>query len=400
MAIENLEDLNLEEGLDDEFSGPLEFDQPEDKAIDESDTKESDKEEESEESSDEEKEEESQSESKDKASEDSEKEKSEETEDESNLFDDVELDGDGSEADVVTQIREKVNLPETVKSQDDLIAHINKLENAAKSQADQFANDEMKNYVDSLNNYVKAGGSISTYRDASGALKDAEGKLDQSKKVLETFQSLRSTKDKDKLIKYLIWDEKDRSGIAPSAEDVEEWKEKDDRDLIKDAWRKLDRRIDDQSDDYKSIQKSYDDQKSKFDNIQSDLESKMVSAKKAMSDAIDEYKDEDGEKFTLRTQKIARNLFDGDSQDIKLPKKLVDYLFMDKGKFDPSKIVRLIGTNELSPVKIKHLSKKAKVEIFRKLQDAELKDSTTSNDDGGEFKEDTMEDFQSAEFEK
>jgi hypothetical protein len=310
-------------------------------------------------------------ENEDKSEEPKEEEVAEETEEGNDAFNDFDF-GDTAEAEPF--IKELGLEDESIKTPQDLKNYITSLKQSQK--AEEIADDDLRSHVENLKAVHSNNGDWTAYKGDVAVLASAKAELSAVDRKLKQLDSLEGNPDLNTYKQLLISDVKNSIGGKDKSfvsEFIDGLEEKSDYQIKSDAYAVINKLRSQIVGDRSKISEQVDTYQAKVDGAAEQARKDTEAAQARYSEAVESYKDDFDPRFSKHIQKEARRLFNSQGTTVRLPTKLVDYLFKgEDGKIDPSKLVELVGHSKFAKSKIKHALSKAKVDNFRKMGDVKI----------------------------
>lgn len=286
------------------------------------------------------------------------------------LFDDFEITGKPGKDDGLF-VELGATLGFDVKNKAELIAEVAVLKN--KSGAPVYANDEVKAYVEEVNEIALKGGDFMAFVDDKKELASIEKQNQTYTGKLENFEKLRGSTSVEEM-KNLILSHEETQGRPASyiAEVKKGFEELSDAQILREGYTLVDKYIDEVKYRLGENGKRVETLKGKVANAVKLAEDNEKLARQVLEKAVASYESPVDDRFTKPVREQAQRLLSGENRTVTLPAKLIDALFFEEGKFSETKAIDLIANSVFGPQIISHMKAKASKGLFRKMQDVQL----------------------------
>lgn len=248
---------------------------------------------------------------------------------------------------------------EGIATQDDLVNQIKTLQ----GKATEFANDDVASYSKTINEVAKNGGDWRVLQTSQAELVAAEKGIkeaDEYAKNLDTLFKENVDVLTEAALKELGYEGDD---LQTELENLSELRKRELAKRIYDSEMQVIRT------NKENLTAKQSELKGQIEQAAQQAQQSKAKADEMFKSAVLEYQDADGDKFTTYTQQLAQQAYNTSPITITVPRGILKAVGLvdDGGRFTPKGAIEAIGTANLSKLKIKHLTNRAKTEVKKSI---------------------------------
>jgi hypothetical protein len=257
-----------------------------------------------------------------------------------------------------------------VKNKADLVAKVKPVIEAKPEI--EYPDDAVKGVVEKIISVAKAGGNYQRVADDSQKINELDSRI----KNIEAFETnlqgvLSSDKVEDKK-EFLAWYYENELKLkGESLKTVlAKLEEKDDADIFIESQQRATEVAMRAAKQRETVLSEKSTLSQRIDDSLNAAIKQKAQSLKVATEAITNFKDPHGERFTKTVQEVAKEAFGGDPVTVQIPRGLAERLLTKDGKFDINKALNTLASVVTAKDKMIYLSKKAKVDHFRQVRGA------------------------------
>ncbi len=234
-----------------------------------------------------------------------------------------------------------------------------------QGQVPQYANDDVKNYIENVHALAQAGEDFRGILDGERRIKELKTDVENKSQDIKTMNQLQQNSTIEQKTEFLELFYTSSLGMSKN-EASQVLSGLSESEVILKFHESAKSFLSQTEAQISSNQTKMGELESITKTTVEQANENKRAFQKSINSAIDNYSDPDGKSMTAAVQVQARKLFNTDPVNVSIPKGIAEKLFLGSdGKFDANKSIQSLAQVVLGPVKYNHLKTKAKVDGFR-----------------------------------